>query len=145
MSAVVISGRGRCMKGGGKCLVSIWSTYVRLTSDRQVIVKQTRALLISPNGVESVFRPRFPFPSPSRTGQRRVVVTQHAGWRRKRATCILQRNVCSISVYDLPSSVRSAPSLLQFRRDLKTALHVSVIVLFTIVFNCVTDCNCNLL
>jgi len=33
----------------------------------------------------------------------------------------------------LPSSVRSAPSLLQFRRDLKTALHVSVIVLFTIV------------
>ena len=30
---------------------------------------------------------------------------------------------------DLPSSVRSAPSLLQFRRDLKTALHVSVIVL----------------
>jgi len=25
----------------------------------------------------------------------------------------------------LPSSVRSAPSLLQFRRDLKTALHVS--------------------
>jgi len=27
----------------------------------------------------------------------------------------------------LPSSVRSAPSLLQFRRDLKTALHVSVI------------------
>ena len=29
----------------------------------------------------------------------------------------------------LPSSVRSAPSLLQFRRDLKTALHVSVIVL----------------
>jgi len=30
-----------------------------------------------------------------------------------------------------PSSVRSAPSsLLQFRRDLKTALHVSVIVLY---------------
>ena len=44
----------------------------------------------------------------------------------------------------LPSSVRSAPSLLQFRRDLKTALHVSVIVLFTIVSSCVTDCNCNL-
>jgi len=44
----------------------------------------------------------------------------------------------------LPSSVRSAPSLLQFRRVLKTALHVSVIVLFTIVFGCVTDCNCNL-
>jgi len=44
----------------------------------------------------------------------------------------------------LPSSVRSAPSLLQFRRDLKMALHVSVIVLFTIVFGCVTDCNCNL-
>ena len=45
----------------------------------------------------------------------------------------------------LPSSVRSAPSsLLQFRRDLKTALHVSVIVLFTVVFSCVTDCNCNL-
>ena len=44
----------------------------------------------------------------------------------------------------LPSTVRSAPSLLQFRRDLKTALHVSVIVLFTIVFGCVTDCNCNL-
>jgi len=43
----------------------------------------------------------------------------------------------------LPSSVRSAPSsLLQFRRDLKTALHVSVIVLFTIVSRCVTDCNC---
>ena len=43
----------------------------------------------------------------------------------------------------LPSSVRSAPSLLlqQFRRDLKTALHVSVIVLFTIVSSCVTDCN----
>ena len=37
--------------------------------------------------------------------------------------------------------VRSAPSLLQFRRDLKTALHVSVIVLFTIVSSCVTDCN----
>jgi len=30
---------------------------------------------------------------------------------------------------DLPSSVRSAPSLLQFRRDLRTALDVSVIVL----------------
>ena len=44
----------------------------------------------------------------------------------------------------LPSSVRSAPSLLQFRRDFKTALHVSVIVLFTIVSSCVTDCNCNL-
>ena len=43
----------------------------------------------------------------------------------------------------LPSSVRSAPSLLQFRRDLKTALHVSVIVLFTVVSSCVTDCNCN--
>jgi len=41
----------------------------------------------------------------------------------------------------LPSSVRSAPSLLQFRRDLKTALHVSVIVLFTVVSSCVTDCN----
>jgi len=42
----------------------------------------------------------------------------------------------------LPSSVRSAPSsLLQFRRDLKTALHVSVIVLFTKVSSCVTDCN----
>ena len=44
----------------------------------------------------------------------------------------------------LPSSVRSAPSLLQFPSDRKTALHVSVIVLFTIVFGCVTDCNCNL-
>jgi len=32
----------------------------------------------------------------------------------------------------LPSSVRSAPSLLQFRRDLKTALQVSVIVLVQI-------------
>jgi len=43
----------------------------------------------------------------------------------------------------LPSSVRSAPSsLLQFCRDLQTALHVPVIVLFTIVFGCVTDCNC---
>jgi len=42
----------------------------------------------------------------------------------------------------LPSSVRSAQSLLPFRRDLKTALRVSVIVLFTIVFGCVTDCNC---
>ena len=41
----------------------------------------------------------------------------------------------------LPSSVRSAPSLLQFRRDLKTALHVSVVVLFAIVSSCVTDCN----
>ena len=42
----------------------------------------------------------------------------------------------------LPSSVRSAPSsLLQFRRDLKTALHVSVTVLFTIVSSCMTDCN----
>jgi len=41
-----------------------------------------------------------------------------------------------------PSSVRCAPSLLQFRRDLKTALHVSVIVLFTVVSSCVTDCNC---
>jgi len=41
----------------------------------------------------------------------------------------------------LPSSVRSAPSLLQFRRDLKTALHVSVIVYFTIVSSWVTDCN----
>jgi len=39
----------------------------------------------------------------------------------------------------LPSSVRSAPSsLLQFRRDLKTALHVSLIVLLS---SCVTDCN----
>jgi len=36
------------------------------------------------------------------------------------------------------------PSLLQFRRDLKTALHVSVIVVFTVVFGCVTDYNCNL-
>jgi len=36
----------------------------------------------------------------------------------------------------LPSSVRSAPSLpLQFRRDLKTALHVSVIVFFTTIFH----------
>ena len=43
----------------------------------------------------------------------------------------------------LRSSVRSASSLLQFRRHLKTALHVSLIVLFTIVFGCVTDCNCN--
>ena len=42
----------------------------------------------------------------------------------------------------LPSSVRSAQSLLPFRRDLKTTLRVSVIVLFTIVFGCVTDCNC---
>ena len=41
----------------------------------------------------------------------------------------------------LPSSVRSAPSLLQFRRDLKTAMDVSVIVLFTIVSSRVTDCN----
>ena len=41
----------------------------------------------------------------------------------------------------LPSSVHSAPSLLQFRRDLKRALHVSAIVLFTIVSSCVTDCN----
>ena len=41
----------------------------------------------------------------------------------------------------LPSSVRSMPSLLQFRRDLKTALHVSVIVLFTTVSSCVTDRN----
>jgi len=41
----------------------------------------------------------------------------------------------------LPSSVRSAPSLLQFRRDFKTALHVSVIVLFTIVSSSMTDCN----
>jgi len=41
----------------------------------------------------------------------------------------------------LPSSVRSASSLLQFRRDLKTALHVSVIVLFAIVSSRVTDCN----
>jgi len=41
----------------------------------------------------------------------------------------------------LPWSVRSAPSLLQFLRDLKTALHVSVIVLFTIVSSCVTYCN----
>ena len=32
----------------------------------------------------------------------------------------------------LPSSVRSAPSLLQFSRDLKRAVHVSVTVLFTI-------------
>ena len=48
------------------------------------------------------------------------------------------------TVVNKVSSVRSAPSLLQFRRDLKTALHVSVIVLFTIVFSCVTDCNCNL-
>jgi len=32
----------------------------------------------------------------------------------------------------LPSSVRSAPSLLQFRGDLKTALHGSVIVLVQI-------------
>ena len=44
----------------------------------------------------------------------------------------------------LPSSVRSAPSLLQFRRELKTALHVSVIVYsspVTTVPSCVTDCN----
>ena len=32
--------------------------------------------------------------------------------------------------------------MLQFGRDLKTALHASVIVLFTIVSSCVTDCNC---
>ena len=51
---------------------------------------------------------------------------------------------CVISINNLidlllDSSVRSAPSLLQFRRDLKTALHVSVIVLFTIVSSCVTQ------
>ena len=42
----------------------------------------------------------------------------------------------------LPSSVRSAPSLLQFRRDLKTALFQSSHSC-TIVFSCVsvTDCN----
>jgi len=39
----------------------------------------------------------------------------------------------SIAWNALPSSVRSALSLLQFRRELKTALHVSVIVLFTSV------------
>jgi len=39
----------------------------------------------------------------------------------------------------LPSSVRSAASLLQFLCNLKTAL--SVIILFTIVSSCVTDCN----
>ena len=39
----------------------------------------------------------------------------------------------------LPSSVRSAPLLLQFLCNLKTAL--SVIILFTIVSSCVTDCN----
>jgi len=41
----------------------------------------------------------------------------------------------------LPSSVRSAPSLLQFRRDLKTALFQSS---YSSLFGCVTDCNCNL-
>ena len=45
----------------------------------------------------------------------------------------------------LPSSVRSVPSsLLQFRRDLKTRPQdgtVSVIVLFTTVSSCVTDCT----
>jgi len=48
---------------------------------------------------------------------------------------------CSIAWNALPSSVRSAPSLLQFRRELKTALRVSLIVLFTIVSSWVTDCN----
>jgi len=39
-----------------------------------------------------------------------------------------------------PSSGRKSPK--QCRRDLKTPLFV--IVLFTVVFGCVTDCNCNL-
>ena len=73
-------------------------------------------------------RPLLVIPSTRRTtlGDRAFPVTAARAWNA------------------LPSSVRSAPSLLQFRRDLKTALHVSVIVLFTIVFGCVTDCSCNL-
>ena len=31
--------------------------------------------------------------------------------------------------------------MLLIRRDLKTALHVSVIVLYSTVSSCVTDCN----
>jgi len=73
-------------------------------------------------------RPLLVIPSTRRTtlGDRAFPVTAARAWNA------------------LPSSVRSAPSLLHFRRDLKTELHVSVIVLFTIVFGCVTDYNCNL-
>ena len=56
------------------------------------------------------------------------------------STSLLPSRYASVE-YALPSSVRSAPSLLQFRRDLNTALHVSVIVLFTVVSGYVTDCN----
>jgi len=44
---------------------------------------------------------------------------------------------------DLPPSVRSAPSLLQFRRDLKMVLFQSLYS-FTIVSSCVTDSNFNI-
>ena len=60
--------------------------------------------------------------------------THHVGWSSLPGDSARAWNA-------LPSSVRSAPSLLQFRRDLKTALHVLVIVLFTIVSSCETDCN----
>ena len=43
--------------------------------------------------------------------------------------------------YYIPLLFNACQYTLQFRRDLKTALHVSVIVLFTIVSSCVTDCN----
>ena len=71
----------------------------------------------------------------------------YTGWSRQTGAKGEHRNICRQSIHGvqspdhitLPSSVRSAPSLLQFRRDLKTALHVSVvIVLFTIVSSCVT-------
>jgi len=78
-------------------------------------------------GVFGVFllRRRMVIPSTRRTtlGDRAFSVTAARAWNA------------------LPSSVRSAPPLLQFRRDLKTALRVSVIVLFTVVSSCVTDCN----
>ena len=53
----------------------------------------------------------------------------------------MQRSEIIAQYFRNVSIADNVSSLLQFRRDLKTALHVSVIVLFTIVFGCVTDCD----
>jgi len=53
----------------------------------------------------------------------------------------MQRSEIIAQYFRNVSIADNVSSLLQFRRDLKTALHVSDIVLFTIVFGCVTDCN----
>ena len=101
-----------------RCLIGTAPSYLAETLHSTADVRSRRRL-------RSTSKLTLVIPSTRRTtlGDRAFSVTAARAWNA------------------LPSSVRSAPSLLQFCRDLKTALHVSVIVLFTIVSSCVTDCN----